>query len=60
MPTRNCSSCFDKRKERASSIDCEEILATNYGLYFVPFVNIAFLANKGVKHIIYPDGYIRS
>ncbi len=58
MPTRNCSSCFDKRKERASSIDCEEILATNYGLYFVPFVNIAFLANKGVKHIIYPDGYI--
>ena len=58
MPTRNCISCFEKRKERASSTEYEEILATNWGLYFVPIVNIGFWANKGVKHIIYPDGYI--
>ena len=58
MPTRNCCDCFSKRKERASSTNCESILETNFGLYFVPIVNIAFWANKGIKHIFYPDGFI--
>ena len=58
MPTRNCKSCFEKRQKNASKTEHEEILATNWGLYLVPIVNVAFWANKGVKHIIYPDGYI--
>ena len=53
MPTRNCKSCFEKRQKNASKTEYEDILDTNWGLYLVPIVNVAFWANKGIKHIIY-------
>ena len=58
MPRYSCSNCFAKRKNEASRTHEEEILATNYGLYFIPFVGLGALAVKGLKHVVYTDGWI--
>ena len=47
-----CKSCFQTRKNSASSVEYQDLLTKNYGLYFIPFFGLGLFAARFKKTII--------
>ena len=59
MPYILCECCFEKEQNNCDSHSRQHLIDRNYGLYIIPFVNIATAIIKGIEYgAVYHDGYI--
>ena len=47
-----CKDCFGERKKSASSVEYQNLLDKNYGLYAIPFYGLGLLALRLKKKLI--------
>ena len=47
-----CDSCFQNRKNSASSYEHQDLFEKNFGLYFIPFFGLGLWATRFKKTVI--------